>query len=304
MFFDYVTATSKGTKMPRGDKDAILKYNIKYPSLIEQRKIANILSTIDDKIQTNKQINENLQSLAQLLFKHWFIDFEFPNEEGLPYKSSGGEMVDSELGMIPIGWEVIALDDICYFNNGTITGRDDYDYINYLDTSNITENKIDMIQKIDFKSETVPSRAKRKVKEDSIVYSTVRPNQLHYGIIKKPVENMIVSTGFVVIDSKFDYLKNDLIYLWLTQNEITTKLQGIAETSTSTYPSIKPSDIKFLKVILPTDKEALYDISNTFSRINLYIAALQEESKNLSNLRDTLLPKLMSGEIDLSNLQL
>ncbi len=101
-----------------------------------------------------------------------------------------------------------------------------------MDTTNITSNKIDNLQKIDCENEKVPSRAKRKVKRDSIVYSTVSPNQLHYGIIKKPIENMIVSTGFVVLDCKIDFIKNDIIYYWLIQDKNTELLQSIGETST------------------------------------------------------------------------
>ena len=103
-FFDYVMSTAKGTKMPRGDKDAIMKYKLNLPTLEEQQKIANILSSLDDKIELNNEMNKTLEEIAQSIFKRWFIDFEFTNENGEPYKSSGGEMVDSELGMIPKGW--------------------------------------------------------------------------------------------------------------------------------------------------------------------------------------------------------
>lgn len=276
--------------------DTLKKFDITMPLLQEQKFIAHILSTLDEKIEINNQINKKLEEMAQAIFKQWFVDFDFPNEDGEPYKSSGGEMIESEMGMIPKGWEVVELDDVCYFNNNTYSAKDKFSFINYLDTSNITENKVDAIQKIDCNSGKVPSRAKRRVIEDSIVYSTVRPNQLHYGIIKHPVKNMIVSTGFVVIDSKFDYLKSDLIYLWLTQKDVTKKLQAIAETSTSTYPSIKPSDIKSIKIIIP-NRRNLDFVSTLFSELYLYIDTLNNENKKLSALRDTLLPKLMSGEI-------
>lgn len=84
----------------------------KIPNIKEQKAIANILSTLDEKIETNNKINKKLEEMAQALFKHWFVDFEFPNENGEPYKSSGGEMVDSELGMIPKGWEIVNLEDL------------------------------------------------------------------------------------------------------------------------------------------------------------------------------------------------
>ena len=86
-------------------------FEITLPSLEDQRRIAGILGAIDDKIENNRRINANLESQAQALYKQWFVDFEFPNEEGKPYKSSGGKMIDSELGQIPEEWRVGTLSD-------------------------------------------------------------------------------------------------------------------------------------------------------------------------------------------------
>ena len=275
---------------------AIGEIKIPVPSLKEQEKIVDILSSLDDKIELNNEMNKTLEEMAQSIFKRWFVDFEFPNEDGEPYKSSDGEMVESELGMIPKGWKVVTSEDICNFNKYSYSKKDNWNYINYLDTSNITKNKIDNIQKIDCINEKIPSRAKRKVSENSIVYSTVRPNQLHYGIIKKPVENMIVSTGFATIDSKYDYIKNDFIYYWLTQSQNTDKLQAIGETSTTTFPAIKATDIKKMKLVI-SDENMLREISNKLDKINLYLNDLREEEILLKEIRDSLLSKLMNGHI-------
>ncbi|EGP5032487.1 restriction endonuclease subunit S, partial [Enterococcus faecium] len=96
----------------RAQTDVIENTKIMLPPLDEQKAIAHILSTLDDKIEVNNQINKTLENMAQAIFKQWFVDFEFPNEDGEPYKSSGGEMVESELGMIPKGWEVKELVDV------------------------------------------------------------------------------------------------------------------------------------------------------------------------------------------------
>ena len=88
------------------------------PPYLEQKAIANILSSLDKKIELNQQTNKTLEAIAQAIFKHWFIDFEFPNEGGKPYKSSGGEMVDSELGEIPKGWDVKKLSEVANFVKG------------------------------------------------------------------------------------------------------------------------------------------------------------------------------------------
>ena len=91
---------------------------IDLPSLEEQKRIADILTALDDKIELNNQMNQTLEEIASLFYKRWFVDFEFPDDKGKPYKSSGGEMVDSELGMIPKGWEVKNLTEIAKFVNG------------------------------------------------------------------------------------------------------------------------------------------------------------------------------------------
>ena len=117
-FFDYNVKGSKGTKMPRGDKEHIMNYEFKLPSLKEQKRIADILTALDDKIELNNQMNQTLEEIASLLYKRWFVDFEFPDDKGNPYKSNGGEMLESELGMIPKGWEVKNLTEIAKFVNG------------------------------------------------------------------------------------------------------------------------------------------------------------------------------------------
>ncbi|WP_144572249.1 restriction endonuclease subunit S [Bacillus paramycoides] len=271
------------------------KLKIPYFPYEFQNKIAKTLNYIDEKIELNQKLVSNLEQLSQTLFKHWFIDFEFPNEQGQPYKSSGGEMVESELGKIPKNWTVITIKDVCDANKGSLSKKDNWSYINYLDTSNITNNSIENIQFIDATKNKIPSRAKRKIQPNDIVYSTVRPNQHHYGIIKEPTENMIASTGFTVLRSKGVY-PNDLIYLWLTQKEVTDNLQAIAEQSTSAYPSIKADDILSMKILLPQKKE-LAALAEIIEVQNKMIWNKLQENKKLSELRDTLLPKLLSGDI-------
>src|SRR5690625_7061812 len=110
--------TSKGTKMPRGDKQALMGYELIIPGLEAQKNISSFLYNIDKKIKLNNSIISNLEELSQTLFKHWFVDFEFPNEEGKPYKSSGGKMAESELGMIPEGWEVSPFSKVINISSG------------------------------------------------------------------------------------------------------------------------------------------------------------------------------------------
>ncbi|RGI45738.1 restriction endonuclease subunit S [Roseburia sp. OM04-10BH] len=148
-------------------------------------------------------------------------------------------------------WKSTRLGDICTTNKDSYSSKDNWKIVNYLDTGSITENKITELQYIDIETDKLPSRARRKVRKDSILYSTVRPNQLHYGIIKELVDNLLVSTGFTVIDVDTNKAIPEFIYYILTQKNTTEQLQAIAEQSVSTYPSIKATDIENLKLKLP-----------------------------------------------------
>ena len=134
-------------------------------------------------------------------------------------------------------------------------------------TGNITENVIADIQRINLSTEKLPSRAKRKVQYNSILYSTVRPNQRHYGIVKESPENFLVSTGFTVIDVDEEKVDADFLYFLLTQDSLVELLHSIAEQSVSAYPSIKASDIENLEVELPPliEQKKIASILNTIS---------------------------------------
>ena len=148
--------------------------------------------------------------------------------------------------------KLVKIGDIVATNASSYSTKDNWRYVNYLDTGNITQNVIDSIQYINLEQEKLPSRAKRKVKKNSIIYSTVRPNQLHYGIIKNQPQNFLVSTGFTVIDVDESKAVAEYVYYFLTQKEIVESLQAIGEQSVSTYPSIKPSDIEDIEIPLPS----------------------------------------------------
>lgn len=130
-FQNYINSLATGTTIKNVSLQLMRKFTFKLPPLPIQRKIGQILSFLDDKIELNRQMNETLEQIAQAIFKHWFIDFEFPDENGEPYRSSGGEMVDSELGEIPVGWEVGTIEDICdSINSGGTPSRKNNDFWN------------------------------------------------------------------------------------------------------------------------------------------------------------------------------
>ncbi|MFB1283694.1 restriction endonuclease subunit S [Helicobacter pylori] len=140
---------------------------------------------------------------------------------------------------------------IIAINQNNYTKEDNYKKICYLDTDNITNNRINAFLKIDLTKEKLPSRAKRKCSINSIIYSSVRPNQRHFGIITEIPKNFLVSTAFIVIDI-IDLKKLDpnYLYYYITQDKITHYLQRIAECGTSSYPSITPLDFLNIKIKL------------------------------------------------------
>ena len=177
-------------------------------------------------------------------------------------------------------WQTFRLGKMVLTNQSTYSQKEDWQFVNYLDTGNITMNRIDEIQYINTSTDKLPSRARRKVKLNSIIYSTVRPNQLHYGIIKEQPENFLVSTGFAVIDVDFEKAVPDYIYYVLTQQEITEHLQAIAEQSVSAYPSIKPSDIENLELMIPDIK--------TQERIVSILSSIDEKIKKNNAINNNL----------------
>ena len=166
----------------------------------------------------------------------------------------------------------VKIKDIFHTNAKTIKSSK-YDFINYLDTSSITENHINGVQKLYLKADKIPSRAQRLIDKNTIVYSSVRPNLKHYGIIKKPLENMVVSTGFITLDIK-DKTQNDANYMYynLTQNKYTNYLHTIAVNSVSAYPSINPSDLENMEIKIHTDIKEQQKIGRILSSIDDKIA--------------------------------
>ena len=160
-----------------------------------------------------------------------------------------------------------------------------YDFINYLDTSSITMNHIDNIQKLNIGEETIPSRAKRLIKKDTIVYSLVRPNLKHYGIIRNPLDNMVASTGFITLNIK-DKTKNDANYMYynLTQDKYTDYLHTIACNNVSSYPSINPSDIEDMEIEIETDINNQKKIAKLFVDIDKKIELNNKINLELENI--------------------
>ena len=172
------------------------------------------------------------------------------------------------------------LGDCCKTNLHTYSDKEKWSLIRYLDTGSITKGRIDEIQTLYPGVDKIPSRARRKASVGDILFSTVRPNQKHYGIIEAGTENLLVSTGFTVVTVDTTIADPYFIYYYLTQSSVIESLQAIAEQSTSTYPSIKPSDIEDIELDLP-ELETQKKIGSTLRMLDRKIALNEEINDNL-----------------------
>lgn len=182
-------------------------------------------------------------------------------------------------------WREIELGEVIETNKSSINREYPHSEILYLDTGSITSNRINGLQQ--FELADAPSRAKRLVKDLDIIYSSVRPNQLHFGIIRNPEDNLVVSTGFVVITCNQNEIAPYFLYHYLSQNSTTEFLHSIAEGSTSAYPSLKPSDIEALEILLPPLDEQK-SIASVLSSLDDKIDLLHRQNQTLEQMAETL----------------
>lgn len=294
-FFDYVMKGSKGTKMPRGDKSQIMKWPILLPPIVEQQSIASILSALDDKIAINRRICENLEAQAQALFKHWFIDFA-------PFKN--GQFVESELGMIPEGLIYKRIEEMPHtletgkrpaggvkgIESGVpsigaenIKGLGCYDYSK---TKYITE-------------EYAASMKKGKINGyELLIYKDGgKPGYFipNFAIFGKgyPYDEMCLNEHVFKLD--FGNKGYSLFaYFFFKTKQIMSYLN--AQGAKAAIPGINSKDID--AIMMPSlENECVKSYCNEVEDVITQILLLSKESSRLSTLRDTLLPKLMSGQI-------
>lgn len=268
-----------------------------YPENIEtQEKIASILSALDDKIEINNEINKTLEEMAQTLFKRWFIDFDFPNENGEPYKSSGGKMVDSELGEIPRGWEVNSLMDVCLtINSGGTPNTKTREYygdeINWYSTKELQDKFLLESEKKITQLGLDKSSAKIFPKDSILMAIYAAPTVGRLGILIEESAFNQAAVGLVADEVKISY---EYVYLYLLKerNNLNNLSNGAAQQN------LNVSIVKNYKIIVPS-KELNQLFKNIISSKFLKIKKNQQEIQSLTEIRDILLPKLMSGEVEI-----
>ena len=254
-----------GSVMVHITKSSMEKMIIRIPKKLEdQRRIASILSSLDRKIELNNKINADLEEMAQAVFKNWFVDFE-------PFKD--GKFVDSELGMIPEGWKVGTLGELCNFKRGK---------------NLLTKNAID--EGVPVVAGGLEPSCYHNIANTGAPVITVSGSGANAGFMRMyHVPVWASDCSFIDISCKNFYF----VYCFLNVN---SKLLKHAQTG-AVQPHVKPSDIHDFELVIP-NKESIFDFQNKVKPFFDRIATIQKESSRLSLLRDTLLPRLMSGELE------
>ena len=299
-----IKAILSGSAQPKFNKTAFKNIELPIPSLSEQKAIADILSSLDEKIELNNQMNETLEEMAQALFKRWFVDFEFPNEEGQPYKSSGGEMVESELGMIPKGWNVVTLDEITSKFNTGLNPRKNFKLGSgnnyYVTIKNMRNQQVYLDDKCDrIDDDAIKIINKRSdLKIGDILFSGIGTIGRVCYICSEPY-NWNISESIFTLRAN-EKITSYFLYLLLISENVQNYAKQLA--SGSVQKGIRMGDLKKYTLVIP-NQEKIYNLSSAVKPLIERIHLNNKETIELCSLRDTLLPKLMSGEIRVSDLK-
>ena len=301
-FFDYVMQGAKGSKMPRGDKEQILRYEMPILSCSEE-SIGTFFLNLDQKIRLNEQINQNLEAMAKQLYDYWFVQFDFPNEEGKPYKSSGGAMVWNETLKrdIPEGWNDCVLGDyIGRITNGLNprknfvlgNGNNYYVTIRSLAGTTIDWNNCDRCD--DEALAKINSRSQLQIGD--IIFSAIGTIGRTYYILEEPSNWNISETSFTLRAK--NNVPNDFFYGMLRSNEIQIKSDKAAMGSTLRC-LVMDSLCSLLYVKVP--EKIMCTFSAKVSPLYRQIHQNNKEIAELTKQRNELLPLLMNGQVSVNS---
>ena len=284
-FYDYVMKGTKGSKMPRGDKDQIMRYPIPRLSLTAEDCIGNMVLSFCTKININRQINDNLEAMAKQLYDYWFVQFDFPNEEGKPYKSSGGAMVWNEKlkREIPQGWSNGILSDVANIIMGQSPDGSSY--------NEVGEGSIFYQGSTDFglrfpairQYTTSPNRYANK---GDILMSVRAP----VGALNIANNDCCIGRGLSALSSKI----GSMTHLYYLMNDFRLKFEGMNSAGT-TFGSITKDELFNLPVVIPS-KYVISEFEKVCKPIFDKQMIIGEEINALTKQRDELLPLLMNGQ--------
>jgi type I restriction enzyme S subunit len=281
-------------------KSMIEDFRITLPPLEVQRLVGRTLKALEDKIAVLQSTNELLEAIARAIFKSWFVDFEPVRAKAEGREPDGmdsdtaalfpSEFQDSPLGEIPNGWSVRTVGDVSISNRHSIGRNYTNTEIEYVDISAVEPGKVSSTTV--YALSDAPSRAKRLVNDGDVIWSCVRPNRRSYALILEPSERLVVSTGFVTLTAT--EVPFSFLYCSVTTNEFVEYLTMRADGAA--YPAVRPDTFESAKLVIPSP-----DIAVIFNEITEPLLRKCEANRRLANtlsdLRDTLLPRLISGKL-------
>ncbi|MGI0479491.1 restriction endonuclease subunit S [Geminocystis sp. CENA526] len=299
-FKSHIKSIAYGTStQPNMQIESLLRFSFRLPPLEEQRAIASVLSCLDEKIENLRRQNETLESISQTLFKHWFIDFEFPNDDGKPYKSSGGEVRSTELGEIPKDWRVGKLGDVLSLiidyrgktpkklsSDWSLTG------IPALSAKNIKDGKIIREESMYYVDQDLYNKwMKDELKKHDILLTSEAPLGEIYYLANN--NKYVLSQRLFALRVKNNF-SSPYLYQWLKSEQGQFLLNRRA--TGSTVQGIRQVELKKVEIIIP-EIEILEKITKLWFSILEKMDVNFKQIKTLTKTRDELLPKLMSGQL-------
>lgn len=281
-------SASRGTTQDNLSLDKLLSFNFLVPPLSTQQRIAGILSAYDELIENSQRRIKILDSMARALYREWFVNFRFPGHESIP-------RVSSPFGEIPQGWEVKKLSAVAEVNRSQINARNAPGEVHYIDISSVSPGQIDSVTTYAFTD--APGRARRVVQHGDLLWSCVRPNRRSYAQVMHPDTNTIASTGFAVLTATrvpFPFLcyatTTDDFIAYLTNN-----------ATGAAYPAVTAPTFEKADLVVPP-AALLKEFGDVTIPMAEEIHSLQRQIKNLRRTRDLLLPRLLSGQINMESL--
>ena len=234
------------------------------------------------------RVNDNLQQQLATIYKSWYQDYS---------RVADKEFVETEHGLIPEGWHYSLLGDLC--QSISITHKFDKEELIFLNTGDVEDGRFLHSDYMAIKE--MPGQAKKTIAPGDILYSEIRPINRHFAFVNFPSSDYVVSTKLMVIRARsFDSIR---LYHYLTSDNVLAELQLQAESRSGTFPQIRFDNVSRLPILI-ADEQTENDFVDLLHTVYAQIEHINTENERLADLRDNLLPKLMSGEIDVSAIQI
>lgn len=280
---------ARGTTQDNLSLDKLLSFRFPVPDATHRSTIVSVLRSVDDLIENNRRLVEVLEAMARSIYREWFVKFRYPGHADVP-------LVDSALGLIPEGWAVRPLATVAAVNQSSRKPRAD-ESIRYLDISALSEREIGELDAID--GSDAPGRARRELRPGDTVWATVRPNRRAHALVVEPGADWIASTGLAVLTP------SDVSSAFLFETSSTPCFSDwlVGRATGSAYPAVRANDFEEALIVVPeSGVDALF--AKAVSPLHELSWKLRSHSSELAHLRDLLLPKLVTGRIDVSKLNL